>query len=436
MQVTIRPSSIGGTIQAPASKSSMQRACAAALLAKGQTLVHNPGKSNDDLAAMNVIRGLGADLEYLQNGDLKITSHGIDPQTDTLNCGESGLGIRMFTPIIALSDRPISIEGTGSLLTRPMDFFDEILPRLGVTVNSNGGRLPLRIRGPLKPGNIEIDGSMSSQFLTGMLMAYSASSASGVSIRVRNLKSRPYIDLTLKVMRDFGMKVPENRGYGEFYFSPDHRASPNPSREYSVEGDWSGGAFLLAAGAIAGKIKISGLDLHSTQADKAVLDALKKAGASLKADQAQIEIGPSTNPAGLNAFQFDATDCPDLFPPLVAMASYCKGISRISGARRLMHKESNRALTLMEEFARMGITIEWQDDLLAVTGGAGLRGAHTHSRHDHRIAMACAVAALGADSETTIEDAEAVEKSYPNFYEDLRSLGAGIHIIPSLLNTQ
>ena len=219
MQVSIQPSVLTGSIQAPASKSSMQRACAAALLAGGETLIKNPGHSNDDISALGIIRALGARTELQNDGSLKISVKGTSAKASEVNCGESGLGIRMFTPILSLSNLPMLIRGTGSLLSRPMDFFDEVLPRLGVKVESNHGKLPVRLQGPLIPADITIDGSLSSQFLTGMLMAFSASARRPVSIHVNNLKSRPYIDLTLKVMKDFGLALPENRDYTNFYFS-------------------------------------------------------------------------------------------------------------------------------------------------------------------------------------------------------------------------
>jgi len=423
MIATIRPSHIKGFIQAPASKSSMQRGCAASLLANGTTIIRNPGHSNDDKAALGVIKGLGAVIEKLEDGSLKVTGHGVHPDTVAVNCGESGLGIRMFTPIISLSDKGITINGEGSLLNRPMDFFDEVLPQLGVQIISKDGRLPLQVKGPLQPKNIEIDGSLSSQFLTGLLMAYAAAGAKDVTITVNNLKSKPYIDLTLQVMKQFGWSV-ENKNYEEFYFGG---ASATPgavasSRTYTVEGDWSGAAFLLVTGAIAGDITVKGLDVQSTQADRAVLLALQACGAKLSIQHEQIEIGPGVS--GLKAFQFDATECPDLFPPLVALAAYCQGTTVIEGVTRLTHKESNRALTLQEEFGKMGISIELQDDLMLVKGGGGVKGASVYSHHDHRIAMACAVAGLKATGETVISEAQAVNKSYPDFYEHIQQLGA------------
>ncbi len=420
MKVIIQPSSVSGNVFAPASKSSMQRACAAALVRKGESIIRNPGISNDDKAALNVIKALGATVNENKDGSLQIISDGIKPITNEINCGESGLGIRMFTPIIALSQQAITINGEGSLLSRPMNFFDEVLPKLSVQITSHNGKLPLQLQGPLQPKNITIDGSLSSQFLTGLLLAYSAIDANNVTIYVDDLKSKPYIDLTLKVMEAFQLDIPVNNNYESFDFIDAPAAMTDTFIDYTVEGDWSGGAFLLVAGAIAGNITVKGLDLASTQADKAILQALMDCGCKLSIQADAIDIGN----APLRAFQFNATDCPDLFPPLVALASYCKGKTVIEGVHRLTHKESNRALTLQEEFAKMGISIELQDDIMIVNGGNGVKGATVHSRHDHRIAMACAVAALPAEGEMIIEEAEAINKSYPNFYEHLASLGA------------
>jgi 3-phosphoshikimate 1-carboxyvinyltransferase len=478
MLSTIRPSAIKGKIQAPASKSSMQRACAAALLRMGETTIEHPGHSNDDKAALGVIRDLGAGVKTMEDGSLRIRSRGMgsrddggtgisgDAGTDAggndlrgggrlqaleVNCGESGLGIRMFAPIIALSSRVINVRGEGSLLSRPMDFFDEIFPQLGIRVVSNKGKLPLEIQGPLQPRSIGIDGSLSSQFLTGLLMAYAGAGAKDVAIRVNNLKSKPYIDLTLQVMKHFGWEV-ENRGYKEFYFSGrdagvmeggmSHMGeggmpyTVEGGIRYTVEGDWSGGAFLLVAGALAGPITVCGLDVSSTQADKAILRALQDSGAAMRVDEGGIEIGPAGSregmntgvAAGLRAFSFDATDCPDLFPPLVALAAYCAGTTVIEGVSRLAHKESDRALTLQEEFGKMGVSIVVAGDRMLIRGGEGLKGAVVHSRHDHRIAMACAVAALGAGGAVTIEEAQAINKSYPDFYEHLQQLGAPVDL--------
>ena len=424
MNAIIQPSAIRGTITAPASKSAMQRACALALLHEGTAIIGNPGKSNDDLAAIKMIQRLGATIERNEDG-LVVQSSGVHPVDSIINCGESGLGIRMFAPIAALSPNGITIDGEGSLLNRPMDFFDEIFPQLGVTIRSNNGKLPLQIKGPLQPGDISIDGSLSSQFLTGLLLAFAKAATSAVTINVSDLKSKPYIDLTLGMMKDFGYVV-ENDNYERFTINPQPITRNSQPVTCIVEGDWSGTALLLVAGAIAGSITVTGLDVSSAQADRAILQALTMAGVRISITEKDIVV--SSSMLEYKPFHFNATDCPDLFPPLVVLAAYCNGDSVIEGVSRLLHKESNRALTLQEEFTKMGVEILLQDDLMIIKGTGKVKGANVHSHHDHRIAMACAVAALKASDETTIEGAAAVNKSYPGFYEDLKMLGADVSL--------
>ena len=437
MVAVVHPSKLSGSQIAPASKSSMQRACAAALIHIGKTIIHNPGHSNDDLAALDVIQKLGAivEIEKPRNekgntGSIVVNSNGVKPIGPSMNCGESGLGIRMFTPIAALSSELISIEGKGSLVKRPMHFFDEILPKVGVKVQSQKGFLPIEIQGPLVPANITIDGSLSSQFLTGMLMAYAASGVQEVEIKVIDLKSKPYIDLTLAVLNAFGWKV-EHTNYESFRFLA--HAPLKPVIEYTVEGDWSGAAFLLVAGAIAGPIKVKGLQLNSTQADKKIMEALLSVKANMIQEEDGILIGPSSDNSnaysnGLLAFEFDATDCPDLFPPLVALASVCNGITKIKGVSRLAHKESDRGLTLQTEFAKMGVQIDLVGDEMLIHGGALIQSATVFSQQDHRIAMACGVAALVANGPIEITEAEAINKSYTDFFTHLQELGAKVDI--------
>lgn len=420
MRATISPSDISGVLQAPASKSSMQRACAAALLHTGETLLLNPGHSNDDLAAIDVIQKLGAEVKMQSDHCLLITSQGVHPRSSDINCGESGLGIRMFTPIAALSSMPLTISGTGSLVTRPMHFFDEIFPQLGVQIQSNQGKLPLQIQGPLSAASITVDGSLSSQFLTGLLMAFGASNASDAVITVNNLASTPYIDLTIDVMKHFG-KLVTHQQHRTFTCKP--TSTPPPyAIQYTVEGDWSSVSFLLVAGAIAGNIRVNGISQYSSQADKAILLALAQTGCELTIGDDFVETGTGK----LQAFHLDATHCPDLFPPLVALAACCNGTSVIKGTSRLAHKESNRALTLQQEFAKLGVDIELVGDEMMVTGGKILLGASVHSHHDHRIAMACAVAGLRAAQPVDIAVAEAINKSYPDFYQHLAALGADV----------
>ena len=425
-QYYLQPSVIAGTVRAAASKSSMQRACAAALVRKGTTILYNPGNSNDDLASLDVIQKLGARVTKLQDGSLQIQSKGVHPISDELNCGESGLGIRMFAPVMALTDQQLQVTGTGSLLSRPMDFFDEIFPLLGIQINTHAGKLPFTIKGPLKPANITIDGSLSSQFLTGLLMAYAGAGAKDVTITVKDLKSRPYVALTLEVMRSFGLPVPINKNFEKFYFESSQPENSTGTITYTVEGDWSGAAFLLVAGAVAGSVEVQGIMNTSTQADKKIVDALLDAGSDVTVSEDKVAVKRSK----LEAFVFDATDCPDLFPPLVALAAHCNGVTRIRGLKRLKHKESDRGVTLQEEFEKLSTRIDLQDDEMLVYGNGGVfvKDHFLNSHHDHRIAMACAVACLPADFYVQISNAEAVNKSYPDFFTHLKSLGADITV--------
>jgi len=424
MRVIVSPSAASGSLSAPSSKSSMQRACAAALLHNGTTIIYNAGISNDDKAALNIIERLGANVK-IEVDKIIIESNGFSAENISENklisCGESGLSFRMFAPIVALSSGTVTLTGSGSLLSRPMNFFDEVFPQLKIRIESNKGVLPLHITGPLQPINITIDGSLSSQFLTGLLFAFGAAAKEEVTINVNDLKSRPYIDLTLDVMRRFGYNI-INKNYRQFLIKP--KSDIKNVVEYTVEGDWSSASFLLVAGAVSGTVKVTGLDETSAQADKAILSALISCGAVIKKNENFIEVCK----VDLKSFKFDATDCPDLFPPLAVLAAYCTGTSIITGTHRLVAKESNRAGTLKEIFGKMGIEILLLKDEMHITGGK-IKSAVVSSHHDHRIAMAAAIAGLGASGLIEIENAESINKSYPQFYNDLKKLGADINII-------
>lgn len=421
MIARITPSQISGTITAPPSKSSGQRACAAALLTPGNTIIQNIGNSNDELAAISIIKKLGADVN-IKGNELAVSSNdyifksAFPGKNLLLDTGESGLSMRMFAPIAALFNYNITFTGKGSLLKRPMDFFDTYLPPLGVEVLSDHGKLPITIQGPLKPKNISVSGALSSQFLTGLLFAFSKAATRPYTIKVRDLQSRPYIDLTISVLTHFGFCVKEKTP--EIFEIFPRNPLPLHSLIYKVEADWSSASFLLVAAAIAGEITIKGLDLNSRQGDKNIMDALYACGAFVKINKESITVKRDK----LQPFTFDATHCPDLFPPLVALAAYCDGTTTITGVHRLLHKESNRAVALRDEFLKMNLKIEISGDRMAIHGKGILKGESVSSHNDHRIAMACAVAGLAAKGNTTIYSAEAVSKSYPDFYLDLKKL--------------
>jgi 3-phosphoshikimate 1-carboxyvinyltransferase len=331
----------------------------------------------------------------------------------------------MYASIASLLDENVELLAEGSLATRPMAMAEEALLKAGVSCESSGGRAPLRIRGPLRGGAYGLDGSKSSQFLTGLLIALARAPGDSV-VRVDKLASRGYVDLTLDIMRHFGATASRDAEYSRFSVAGE---SGYEGRAYEVEGDWSGGAFLLVAGAVASGtqgMRVLGLSPQSSQPDRAILRALALAGASCSYDGGAFVL----RKAALRGFAFDAGDCPDLFPPLVALASRCEGSSRIRGASRLKDKESDRAEALITEFASLGLAIAQDGDELVVRpqGGAPepLAGGLARSRGDHRIAMAAAVAALAAADRVGIEDAGCTAKSYPGFFEDMAGLGASV----------
>ncbi|MDP2424123.1 MAG: 3-phosphoshikimate 1-carboxyvinyltransferase [Bacteroidales bacterium] len=410
----IHPAEVEGEITAPPSKSMTQRAFAAALLAKGTTTIINPSGSDDSLAALGMTRKLGAEV-VAGNGNIIISGGFLLPGAQ-LHCGESGLAMRMFASIAALQPEQITFTGEGSLNKRPVSMIEEALKQLGVNVKSNNGLLPFSVQGPLQGGKAVIDGSVSSQLLTGLLMALPMAENDS-EIHVINLKSKSYIAMTLQLLGEFGIII-ENHNFELFKI---HGNQPYRALEYTVEGDWSGAAFLLVAGAVNGNIRVKGLHAASKQSDMTILDALQNAGAYIKLEDDTVSVSKSV----LSAFRFDATECPDLFPPLAALAAYCAGITRILGVNRLIYKESNRAVAIQEEMRKLGITVRIEGDEMLITGGK-IRRAFVHSHHDHRIAMMAAVAAISADGYVTIKDAECVAKSYPGFFNDLEKLGMEI----------
>lgn len=398
MQAIISPGKPSGIITPPASKSLMQRACAAALLHTGKTIINNPGISDDDKAALNIIQQLGAHVRYSKDY-IEITSHGINPISDTINCHESGLSARLFIPIAALYHQQLTITGEGSLLSRPMDVFGEIFPSLGVSIQTNQNMLPAIINGPLHPQNISIDGSLSSQFLTGLLFAYAFAAKEAVTITVRNLNSKPYIDLTLDVLHKFGKNI-TNDNYKSFTIHP--QPALHDDVEIPIEADWSAASNFVVANAITGSIDIEKLNASSLQADRAILQAVNNER---------------------TAINFDATHCPDLIPILAVYAGTCNGINTIYGINRLIHKESNRVKSTTALLDKLGVEFELGENTIKITGAQQFKSCVVDSYNDHRIAMAAAIAALYADGDITINHAEAIAKSYPNFFKDLAALG-------------
>jgi 3-phosphoshikimate 1-carboxyvinyltransferase len=421
-----------GRIRAPASKSSMQRATACALLAAGgESLLRSPSRSADCMAALGLARALGATVvdrgdSFAIRGTEAIGSlpaaAGPASPASRVSCGESGLCLRMFSPIAALFASEIELVAEGTLRRRPVGMIESPIVALGAKCRTASGLPPVRVRGPLKGGRARVDGRESSQFLTGLLVALPLA-PSDSTIEVEGLASRGYVDLTLDTMRAFGVDVERSADYRSFRIAGGRRYR---AADFSVEGDWSGAAFLLVAAAIGaggGSLRVEGLDADSSQPDRAILDALGSAGAELERGAAHV----SVRRGRLEAFEFDASGCPDLFPPLVVLALACEGETRLRGALRLRAKESDRAAALSEELAKLGGKVEVEGDLMRVSGvglasGGRLAGGRADARGDHRIAMAAAVASLACEGPVVIEGAECVAKSWPGFFEDLASV--------------
>ncbi|HOV09755.1 MAG TPA: 3-phosphoshikimate 1-carboxyvinyltransferase [Spirochaetota bacterium] len=414
MKKFVSPSKIKGSLKAPASKSAMQRAIAAALLSRGESLITNPTFCDDSISAMRVAQGLGAKIT--KKSDYVSIYGGLNPQEEILNCGESGLCIRMFTPIAALTGKRLILTGERSLMERPVSSIEESIKALGANIKSNNSKLPIEVWGTLKGGTVTVDGSISSQFITGLLMALPKCSEDS-TLYVKNLKSAQYVDLTIEILKNFGVLI-EKENHEKFTIKGNQEFVPGI---INIEGDWSGAAFLLCAGAIAGEITVHGIAEESTQPDRAIITALKKARANLHINGDCIHVSRSE----LKGFEFDASDCPDLFPPLAALALYCKGETILHGTDRLTHKESNRAMTIKSELEKLGARVRLFGDSMIIESSE-ISGGEVDSHGDHRIAMACAIAALGATSPVVINNAECVSKSYSEFFEDLKLIGGQV----------
>lgn len=419
MHALITPSNISGNLIAPASKSMSQRALAGALLHKGMTTLAHLGSCDDELAAMNIITQLGAQIE--KNKDVHhIYSQGIAPITNTINCQESGLSARLFAYIVATSSEAITLTGTGTLLHRKALQTPTLFAALGVNLSPITDRLPFTLQGPLKAQDITVDGSHGSQELSGLLFALAFTASHKCIVTVTNLKSKPYIDLTINVLQQFGKEVTHSN-YEQFIIDPEVNEYID-APHIAIEGDWSGAANFLVAGAIGGPICVKGLDMNSSQADKLIIAILEQVGATISQDDAGITVQRNH----LNPFIFNAVDAPDLMPILAVLAANCLGISYLHGIHRLINKESNRLISIQHLLTQLKISYEVQQDTLCIHGGLPQGNATIQSYNDHRIAMAATIAGLHTIDSINITEADCVAKSYPRFFEDIQKLGGNI----------
>lgn len=399
MEVKISNSVLNGSVAAPPSKSAAHRALICSFLSGGGTV--KPIINSRDMAATVGI------INSLKNNE------------NVLDCIESGSTMRFMIPVAASLGRSVEFVGQGSLLKRTVGEFAELLPVHGIEVETNGC-LPFKISGQLKNGSYEVSGDVSSQYVTGLLLALANLQGDSAVIMKTPLQSKPYVDMTVKVMADYGVNVRETDfGYlikgGQKFKKID----------YTVEGDWSQAAFFLVAGAIGGNVTVKGLDFNSTQGDKAIVDIIKKFGG-------RIEAGPysvTTCASELSGTEIDASDIPDLVPIIAVLASYAKGKTVISGAERLRYKESNRIESVVTNLKSMGVDVTETQDGMIINGGKQPDGAVLKGYNDHRIVMSFSVAGLFASGETVIDDAESINKSYPSFFEDYNMLGGKADVL-------
>lgn len=416
MKAIVYPGNISGSITAPVSKSEFQRYIAGALLCKGNSYFEYEDSCEDVEAALKVAVALGAAIFPVRDG-YQFKSGGVKPFMSEASCGESGLCIRMFAPIAAVSYEEFTLKAEGTLEDRSVDILEAILPPLGVSVHTQNGKPPVTVRGPLKHGSIEIDGSHSSQYITGLLMAL-ASLGKPSELHIMNPTSKPYLELTLRVIAEFGVSCSRNENYTRIIIPESKGFAPI---EKKISGDWSAATAMMVCAAISGEVFINGLSTESFQADERILDILAQCGAEVKVnDEITVKKGI------LKPLELDLDDAPDLFPPMAALAAYCNGESRLTGVHRLVDKESNRAESIIEEYGKLGVQIRVEEDTMIIQGNAEIKGTSVRSRGDHRIAMGCAILALGSDSPVTIEEAEAVNKSYRCFFKHLESCGVTV----------
>mgnify|MGYP003303455007 CR=1 FL=1 len=456
-------------LRMPVSKSFAQRAIIAAALADGVSHLRGYTPCGDNEAALQVARNLGAEVSV---EGTEVIIKGIAAQFGSLtqselHVGESGLLTRMMIPVLAqLCPGTVTVTGEKTLLNRPLTGAREIMEAFEADIESvasgslgadsavahdAGGtvkvplKVPLKVTGPLKPGRAEISGKHGSQLISGLLMALPFAEKNSTLV-VTDPKSIPYMFITLEVLKKFGIKIANDmlggRDFldsgGDWSLCTEMHFKVKGGQKYKaadidLEGDWSAAANFLVAGAIFGKAELAGLDTTSLQADLSIMDILMDAGASLsQLDGKRGDIVVQRAP--LQAFEVDASNCPDLFPILAVLAAFCQGISRMSGVGRLANKESDRAKAILEMLTQMGVKAHIEDDVLHVEGhtlaqrllchadrssyAPGLlKGGVYTSHHDHRMVMALKVASLGADSPITIDDEACVAKSFPQFHE-------------------
>jgi len=416
MRVSVDKSEVKGRVRAPSSKSYTIRGLMCAALAKGESEIIHPLGSDDTGAAINVLKQVGVDVR--QEGDSWQVTGGSfhEPGTD-LFCGESAATLRFMTAICSLVPGECRLVAGGSLSTRPVRPLVEALKQLGVKVSCRDEVAPVVVEGDrLRGGATELPGDISSQFVSALLLI-SPFAEKGVRIRLTTpLESKPFVLMTLDCLERFGVRVKSSDDLRQFEVS---KQAYKPAK-YRVEGDWSSASYFLALGAVAGEVEVENLNPESLQGDKMILNFLRDMGASVDINRDSITVRKSR----LNAIKADLSDCIDLLPTMAVLAAAADGASELVGIERARIKESNRVSAVREGLERMGISVGEERNSIAIAGSRP-NGATIDPKDDHRIAMAFSVLGSVAGG-TVIEDAECVSKTFPRFWDELKSVGVKI----------
>ncbi len=419
MIATISPAQLGGTVSAIASKSDAHRLLILAALSHGETRLLLEQRSEDIDATINCLRALGAEIEILPDG---VRVRGIERvnQDPLLDCGESGSTFRFLLPMAAALCESARFTGCGRLPKRPIGELMRVMQAHGVVFSAEC--LPFSISGRLTGGNFSLPGNVSSQYLTGLLLALPLITQDSEITLTTRLESAAYVEITLHALRRFGVRVGVD---GARYTVSGGQTIQSPGK-LQVDGDWSNAAFFLAAGAIGKPVTMTGLSLDSPQGDRAILGFLQKFGAVVKVTADAVTVSP----VQLAGCEIDVGETPDLLPILAVLGACASGETRLVNAARLRLKESDRLSSVSAMLRALGGRVEELPDALVVTGGR-LTGGTVDSCRDHRIAMAAAIASICCEGGVTILGADSVKKSYPAFYTDFNRLGGFAYCDPS-----